>query len=73
VTANVLLARRLGVDTYRRAIIFMRTDCAVCRSEGFEAPARVWIEGPNGGIVATLNVVTSHLLDPGEAGLSEEA
>ena len=26
----------LGIDTYQEAVIYMRRDCEVCRSEGFE-------------------------------------
>lgn len=71
--AHPLRARRLGVDTYRQPVVFMRSDCAVCRSEGFQALTRVRVEGPTGSIVATLNVITSDVLAHGEAGLSEEA
>lgn len=72
-TGSRLVARRLGIDTYRAPVIYMRADCPVCRSEGFEAPTRVRVE-VNGRIVfATLNVVTSDVLQPGEAGFSEEA
>lgn len=39
--ANELRARRFGIDTQHEAVVFMRKDCAVCRSEGFTAHARV--------------------------------
>ena len=51
----------------------MRRDCPVCRSEGFEAAARVEVRCGERAVVATLNVVTGDLLAPGEAGLSEVA
>ena len=51
----------------------MRRDCPVCRSEGFEAAARIEVRHGERAIVATLNVVTGDLLAPGEAGLSEAA
>ena len=35
--SNFLKARRLGIDTHHEAVVFMRQDCHVCRSEGFEA------------------------------------
>jgi thymidine phosphorylase len=31
----------LGIETYQGPVIYMRSDCAVCRSEGFEAQSRV--------------------------------
>lgn len=51
----------------------MRTDCPVCISEGFETQARVQVNFFNNSIIATLNKVTSDLLDPGEVGLSDYA
>lgn len=51
----------------------MRSDCHVCRSEGFQAQARVKVELGDRSIVATLDVITTDLLAPGEAGLSESA
>ncbi|MDA1324020.1 MAG: thymidine phosphorylase family protein [Proteobacteria bacterium] len=71
--ANTLVARRLGIDTRREAVIFMRKDCHVCRSEGFTAHARVRVANGKNAIIATLYQITSELLLPGEAGLSESA
>ena len=71
--ANGLVARRMGIDTRREAVIFMRKDCHVCRSEGFTAHARVHVANGVKSIIATLYQVTSELLLPGEAGLSEVA
>ena len=68
-----LRLRRLGIDTYREAVIYMREDCHVCRSEGFEAQSRVSVKNERHSIIATLNVVRDGLLAPGEAGLSEAA
>lgn len=65
--------RRLGIDTYREAVVYMREDCSVCRSEGFEAQSRVLVRHKSNSIIATLNVVKNGLLAPGEAGLSEAA
>ena len=36
-----LRARRLGIHTQHEAVVFMRTDCHVCRSEGLPANSRV--------------------------------
>lgn len=68
--SNALIARRVGVDTRREAVIFMRKDCPVCRSEGFTAHARVRVANGKSAIIATLYQVTSELLQEGEAGLS---
>jgi len=68
-----LRARRLGIDTYRENVIYMHAECEVCRSEGFESQARVLVSSGSARIPATLNVITSDLLHPGEAGLSEVA
>jgi thymidine phosphorylase len=68
-----LRIRRMGIDTYQEPVVYMRQDCEVCRSEGFEAQSRVEICRDGRPIVATLNVVTSDLLAPDEAGLSESA
>jgi len=70
---NALAARRLGIDTRREAVIFMREDCHVCRSEGLATHARVHVANGVKSIIATLYQVTSDLLAPGEAGLSEVA
>ena len=70
---NVLLARRLGLDTQQEAVVFMRKDCPVCRSEGFDAHARVRLEHDGRWIVATLYKTTSDILDDHEAGLSDSA
>ncbi len=67
---HLLKARRLGIDTYQEAVIYMRP---VCRSEGFEAQARILVKLNGREVIATLNVVTSDLLAQGEAGLSEAA
>lgn len=68
-----LRARRLGIDTQYEAIVFMRADCPVCRSEGFTAQARIRLASGDRSIIATLYQVTSDLLTANEAGLSESA
>ena len=68
-----LRMRRLGIDTYQELVIYMRSDCHVCKSEGFEAQSRIEVRYQDRHIIATLNVVTSPMLDHGEAGLSESA
>jgi len=68
-----LTLRRLGIDTYREHVIYMRADCHVCLSEGFAAHSRVRVSANGTSLLATLNVVHSDLLAPDEAGLSEAA
>lgn len=71
--SNQLHLRRMDIDTYQEPVLYMRRDCHVCVSEGFEAQSRVQV-GLNGrSIVATLNVVGEQFLLPTQAGLSEAA
>ncbi len=65
--------RRLGIDTYQEAVIYMPSDCDVCRSEGFESQSRIEVRLKGRSITATLNAVTQALLGEGEASLSESA
>lgn len=68
--ANKLILKPLGINTYKESVIYMRKDCPVCRSEGFEAPARVKVIHKNRIILATLNTIESNLLTAHEASLS---
>jgi thymidine phosphorylase len=70
---NVLQVRRLGIDTYYEPVVFMRSDCAICRSEGFESHSRILVSLRGQHVLATLNIVTSNLLGTHEIGLSEIA
>jgi len=71
--SNNLKARRIALDTHDEPVIITRRDCAVCRSEGFSAHARIQLEaGPN-TIIATLYQIDSDLLGIDEAALSESA
>lgn len=72
-TPNKMRARRLGVVTPDAAIVFMRADCHVCRSEGFDAHAQVKLSHSGRSVIATLYHVTSDLLKRDEAGLSDTA
>lgn len=72
--AERMLLQRAGLDTYLEPVVYMRADCAVCRSEGFESQTRLWVHVGNRRILATLNVVTDiGWLKPGFAALSETA
>lgn len=70
---HALRLKRLGIDTYQEAVVYMRRDCHVCRSEGFSAQSRVLLRAKEVELIATLNVVDTALVAPGEAGLSESA
>ncbi len=70
---NELKVRRLGIDTYRELVVFMRHDCAVCRAEGFRALSRVLVSHEERSVIATLNVVRGELIAQDEVGLSEAA
>lgn len=65
--------RRIGIDTYQVPVIYMRRDCAVCRSEGFEAQSRIEVRHNGRRVTVTLNVVNANWLADDEAGLSETA
>ncbi|MGM0556105.1 MAG: thymidine phosphorylase family protein [Myxococcota bacterium] len=65
--------RRLGIDTHQEPTIYMQAEAPVCKSEGFEAQSRLMVEAGSKSVIATLNLVTSDLLEPDEAGLSEAA
>ncbi|AMP00110.1 glycosyl transferase family, helical bundle domain protein [Collimonas arenae] len=65
--------RRLGIDTYQEPVAYMRSDCDICRSEGFEAHSRIELWCGERHIVATLNVVHFPMIALHEVGLSEAA
>lgn len=71
--APVIVARRMGIDTYQEPVVFMRADCHVCRSEGFQVQARIKVSAGERSILATLNVVAEDMLRLDQAGLSEIA
>ena len=54
---NALRVRRMGIDTYQEPVVYMRADCHICKSEGFEAQSQVMIDCEKRDIFATLNVV----------------
>ena len=68
-----LKPRRLGIDTHAEAVVFLRKDCPVCRSEGFEAHSRIVLTASDRHIVATLYQLQDPIIGPQEAILSERA
>jgi thymidine phosphorylase len=71
--APVLAARLLGLQTQGEAIVLMRSDCPVCRSEGLGARARILLQAGDREVFATLYQTQGEWLAPGEAGLSDAA
>ena len=68
-----LRLRRLGIDTYQEAVVYMTRACHVCRAEGLVAQSRVQVTLGAHHLIATVNVVSSSLLRNDEASLSESA
>lgn len=66
-------ARRLGLLSQHEAIVLMRADNPVCRSEGLAPRSRVLLLAHGQEVSATLYQVTEGLLGADEAGLSEAA
>jgi len=73
VTPGRLRARRALIDTYQQAVVYMRSDCAVCRAEGFEAQAQVEVVANGREVPAILHRVEAGWLGHEEAALSESA
>lgn len=70
---HFLYLTRLGIDTHQEPVVYMREDCHVCRSEGFNAQGRVQICAGDRSIIATLDIVKGDWLSHQKAGLSEAA
>ncbi len=68
-----LRAKRLGLLTQDEAIVLMRSDCHVCRSEGLSARSRVLLRSGEHEVIATLYQVDNGWIGSEEAGLSEAA
>lgn len=68
-----LRLKKLGIDTYTEAVIFIRQDSFICRSEGWTAQARVKVTHNGRSLIATLNTVETDLLRHNEASLSTYA
>jgi thymidine phosphorylase len=71
--SNTLRLKRLGIDTQKEFVAYMRSDCHICISEDFEAMTRLEATVKGKTIITTLNVLRGELLQPGEASLSESA
>ncbi len=70
---NTLKLVHLGIDTQKEHVVFMREDCDICKSEGFEAHNRVLVTVKGKSLIATLFIITDGILADGKAALSESA
>lgn len=70
---NKLKLVRLGIDSGHEFILFIRSDCFICTSEGFETQARVIVQLNKKSIIASLNIIHTDILKECEASLSESA
>ena len=71
-----LKLRRVAIDTYKENVVFLHRDCALYRSEGFQALNKIEIRAEDAveSVIAVLNVVDDErIATPGELGLSEQA
>lgn len=72
-SAPHLYLKNLGIDTYNEAVLYMRKDCHICQSEGFETPTRIQVTLKDKSIIATLNTIDTGLLKENEGSLSTYA
>src|SRR5512140_134091 len=72
--ASKLVLRRVAIDTYRENVAYLHRDCAIYRTEGFQALAKIEVKGGGKHILAVLNVVDdATIVKPTELGLAEQA
>ena len=73
-SAENLILRQIGIDTYHENVAYMHRDCEVYRAEGFQALSKIAICINQHHILAVLNVVDDRsIVTPGELGLSLQA
>jgi thymidine phosphorylase len=69
-----LRAKRLGLHTQHQAVVVMRTDCHVCRSEGLASRSQVLVSSGGRGVHATLfQIEGGDIVALDEVALSETA
>tara|TARA_R110000764_G_scaffold102137_2_gene187602 strand:- start:3450 stop:4952 length:1503 start_codon:yes stop_codon:yes gene_type:complete len=71
--SNILKYKSLGIYTQNENVVYMRQDCHVCISEGFEALTRIRVSNMSTSVIASLHIITSDVLRQGEIGLSQIA
>ncbi|MEJ2762935.1 thymidine phosphorylase family protein [Photobacterium sp. MCCC 1A19761] len=70
---HLLTAMKMGIDTHQEPVVYMRSDCHICRAEGLVASSRVAVESDGQVIIATLNVVAKHVMPHHHIGFSDVA
>lgn len=68
-----LKTKRMGLHTQREPVVLIRTDCAVCRSEGLAARSQVLLRAGEREVSAILFQLDDGPLAHDEVGLSEAA
>ena len=68
-----LRAKRLGLHTQHQAVVVMRTDCHVCRSEGLSSRAQVLVTAGARQVQANLFQIDGDMIAPDQVALSETA
>ena len=64
----------MGIDTHQEPVVYMRSDSHICIAEGFMPSSRVLLQCSAGReIIATLNVVSLHVLPAFYVGFSRIA
>ncbi|MGH7499389.1 MAG: thymidine phosphorylase family protein [Gemmatimonadales bacterium] len=66
-------ARRLGIDSGQEPVVFLHRESPVVHSEGFATETRIEVTCRERSLLATLNVVTTPLVDVEDIGLSDSA
>lgn len=73
ISSLTLKARQLNLDTQKHFVAITHSDCSLCRSAGFRSEARINLHNGESSIIATLYVIRSPIITPGEIGLSDSA
>jgi thymidine phosphorylase len=69
-----LSLKRLAIDTYKENVAYLHRECALYRTEGFQALAKLEVRNGKRKILAVLNVVDDDaIVGTDEIGLSEQA
>lgn len=72
--SNILKLKKIGIDSRNEHLVFMRSDCYVYRSEGFEAINRIRVAFEEKSLMASLiNMDEPGQLNGHEIGLSNNA
>lgn len=66
-------ARRLGLHTQHQAVVVMRSDCHVCRSEGLSSRAQILVTAGARQVQATLFQIDGDMIAPDQVARSETA